>query len=223
MPYELPPLPYAYDALEPVLSAEAMRLHHDRHHKAYVDKLNEALAGHPEFRDAPPEELLKNLAALPEDLRTPVRNHGGGHANHSLYWELLIAPGGEGPPPSLARELERAFGDVETFRRRFTETGVKLFGSGWAWLTVDAGGRLEIMGLPNQDSPLSLGKTPLLLVDVWEHAYYPDYQNRRPDWLSAWWDIVDWAGVAERLDAAEPFTAAQAPAADAIARGDLPG
>jgi Fe-Mn family superoxide dismutase len=203
MPHSLPPLPYAYDALDPVLSEGAMRLHHDKHHQAYVDNLNKALAGHAEFANAPVEALLKNLQQLPEDLRTPIRNHGGGHANHSLYWELMAPPGTVAVPPSLGRELERAFGDEQSFRKKFTETGARLFGSGWAWLTVDAGGKLEIMGLPNQDSPLSIGKTPLLLVDVWEHAYYPDYQNRRPDWLGAWWALVNWEAVADRLDEAQ--------------------
>jgi Fe-Mn family superoxide dismutase len=204
MAYELPPLPYAHDALAPVLSEAAMRLHHEKHHQAYVDNLNKALGGHPEYADAPVETLLNNLQQLPEDLRTPVRNHGGGHANHSLYWQVMAPPESVELPPSLARELERAFGDLATFRSKFTETGAKLFGSGWSWLTVDAGGKLEILGLPNQDSPLSIGKTPLMLVDVWEHAYYPDYQNRRPDFLQAWWGIVDWEAVADRLDAAQP-------------------
>lgn len=223
MPHELPPLPYAYDALEPVLSAGAMRLHHDKHHKAYVDKLNDALAGHKEYASAPIEELLRNLADLPEDLRTPIRNNGGGHANHTLYWELMTAPGGDGPPPSLAREIEHAFGDIDSFRKKFTDTGVKLFGSGWSWLTVDSNGRLEVTGLPNQDTPISVGKTPLLLVDVWEHAYYPDYQNRRPDWLDAWWKVVNWEAVADRLDAAEPTSPARAEGAEELTSGEAAG
>ncbi len=202
MPHVLPPLPYDYDALSPVLSEHAMRLHHDKHHQAYVDNFNKALAGHPELQDEPVDNLLKNLGALPEDLRTPVRNHGGGHANHTLYWELLAEPDGE-LPGSLKRELETAFGDVDAFKAKFEETGAKLFGSGWAWLVTD-GSKLEILGLPNQDSPLSLGKTPLLLVDVWEHAYYPDYENRRPEWLKSWWRIVNWTAVADRLDEARP-------------------
>ncbi|MBX7248860.1 MAG: superoxide dismutase [Caulobacteraceae bacterium] len=211
MPHTLPPLPYAYDALSPVLSEAAMRLHHEKHHKAYVDNLNKALALHPDYAAVPVEELLRNLEQLPENLRTPIRNHGGGHANHSLYWQVMAPPGSVDLPPSLKRELESAFGDLEAFRARFAETGAKLFGSGWAWLTVDATGALEILGLPNQDSPLSTGRTPLLLVDVWEHAYYPDYQNRRPDWLQAWWEIVDWEAVADRLDQARP---AQSPSGE---------
>ena len=206
MTHVLPDLPYAYDALEPVLSADAMRLHHDKHHKAYVDNLNKALEPYPDLQAVPVEELLKGLDQLPADVRTPIRNHGGGHANHSLYWEVFT-PGGSDMPASLAALIDRDFGSFDAFKAKFEETGVKLFGSGWAWLTAD-NGKLEILGLPNQDSPLSIGKTPLLLVDVWEHAYYPDYQNRRADWLKAWWEIVDWEAVAERLEDARPATPA---------------
>jgi len=203
MTHQLPPLPFDYDALAPVLSEHAMRLHHDRHHRAYVEKLNKALDGHPELQNVPVEQLLKDLDGLPADLRTPIRNQGGGHANHSLYWSLLAPPDSAELPPSLARELERAFGEVEAFKAKFAETGEKLFGSGYAWLVTD-GSRLDVIGLPNQDSPLSIGRTPLLTVDVWEHAYYPDYENRRPEWLQAWWRIVNWEAVAERLQDARP-------------------
>ena len=170
MPHELPPLPYAYDALEPVLSAEAMRLHHDKHHKAYVDNLNKALEPYPDLAERPVESLLKNLDAVPEAVRTAVRNHGGGHANHSLYWRILT-PGGSDLPRRLADAIDRRFGTFDGFKTKFEETGTKLFGSGYAWLVADGQGQVEVMGLPNQDSPLSIGKTPLLLCDVWEHAY----------------------------------------------------
>lgn len=201
--HTLPDLPYAYDALEPVLSAEAMRLHHDKHHKAYVDNLNKALAPHPDLQDKPVEALLKNLDAVPEAVRQAVRNHGGGHANHSLYWKTLT-PGGSDAPRRLDDAIHRRFGSMDGFKAKFQTTGEKLFGSGWAWLVTDGSGEVEVLGLPNQDSPLSLGKTPLLLCDLWEHAYYPDYQNRRPDWLKAWWDIVDWEAAGDRLDEARP-------------------
>ena len=210
MKYELPPLPYAYDALEPVLSERAMRLHHDKHHQAYVDNLNKALEGHPELQGAPIEDMLRNLDQLPADLRTPVRNQGGGVLNHTLYWNLLATPDTVELPQSLKAELENAFGDIDAFKDKFTEAGAKLFGSGWAWLTVDGAGKLEVLQLPNQDSPLSLGKTPILTVDVWEHAYYPDYENRRPDWVKAWWRIVNWEAVAERLQDAQPGASAAA-------------
>ena len=209
MPHELPPLPYDYDALSPVLSERAMRLHHDKHHRAYVDNLNKALEGHPDLQGAPVEDLLKDLDALPADLRTPIRNHGGGHANHTLYWSLLCPPDTVELPDSLSRELDRAFGGVDAFKAKFEETGAKLFGSGYAWLVSD-GSRLDIVGLPNQDTPLSQGRTPLLTVDVWEHAYYVDYENRRPEWLKTWWRIVNWEVVAERLQDAQPGAGASA-------------
>jgi len=204
MKHELPPLPYDYDALAPVLSERAMRLHHDRHHQTYVDNLNKALEGHPELQGVPVEDLLKDLDQLPADLRTPIRNQGGGHANHTLYWSLLCMPDSTEMPASLGRELERAFGDVEAFKTRFSTAAVSLFGSGYAWLAVDGAGKLEIMQLQNQDTPLSFGRTPLLTVDVWEHAYYPDYENRRAEWIKAWWRIVNWEAVAERLQEAQP-------------------
>ena len=190
----MPKLPYAYDALEPVLGAEAMRLHHDKHHKAYVDKLNKALERYPDLAARPIEALLRNLDSVPEAVRQDVRNQGGGHANHSLYWKTLT-PGGSNPPRRLADAIDRRYASLDGFKAKFQETGEKLFGSGWAWLVTNGSDKVEILALPNQDSPLSLGKTPLLLCDLWEHAYYPDYQNRRPDWLKAWWDIVDWEAV----------------------------
>lgn len=201
MPYALPPLPYDYDALEPVLGADAMRLHHDKHHQAYVDKLNKALAPYPELAARPIEALLRDLDSLPEAIRKDVRNQGGGHANHSLYWETLT-PGGADPSGALKTAIDANFGDADGFKAKFQKVGETLFGSGWAWLVSDPAGKLEVIGLPNQDSPLSLGKTPLLLCDLWEHAYYPDYQNRRPDWLAAWWSIVDWSAAGQRYDEA---------------------
>lgn len=213
MPYALPPLPYDYDALEPVLGADAMRLHHDKHHRAYVDKLNKALAPYPDLAARPIEALLRDLDSLPEAVRKDVRNQGGGHANHSLYWETLT-PGGADLPGALKAAIDGAFGDADDFKAKFQKTGETLFGSGWAWLVSDAAGKLDVIGLPNQDSPLSLGKTPLLLCDLWEHAYYPDYQNRRPDWLAAWWDIVDWSAAAQRYDEAR-----RSPQTDASDRG----
>jgi len=220
MAYDLPALPYAYDALEPVLSEEAMRLHHDKHHKAYVDKLNKALEPYPDLARQPIEMLLRDLETLPEAVRKDVRNQGGGHANHSLYWETLT-PGGSELSGALKAAITASFGTHEAFKAKFQEAGEKLFGSGWAWLVTDGAGKLEILGLPNQDSPFSQGKTPLLLCDLWEHAYYPDYQNRRPDWLKAWWDIVDWSAAAERFVDARPYV--RAGAGDPLQSGDLPG
>ena len=220
MPYDLPPLPYGYDALEPVLGAEAMRLHHDKHHRAYVDKLNKALGPYPELAARPIEVLLRDLDSLPEAVRKDVRNQGGGHANHSLYWETLT-PGGADLSGTLKTAIDGAFGDADDFKAKFQKTGEALFGSGWAWLMSDASGKLEVIGLPNQDSPLSLGKTPLLLCDLWEHAYYPDYQNRRPDWLAAWWDIVDWSAAGQRYDYAR--RSPQDDMSDSARRRELPG
>jgi len=225
MPCELPPLPYAYDALEPVLSADAMRLHHDKHHKAYVDKLNAALEPYPELAARPIEELLRDLDLVPEAVRQDVRNQGGGHANHSLYWECFTPGGSDQVGRRLADAIERRFTSFDKFKAKFEETGVKLFGSGWAWLVADGQGGVEVMGLPNQDSPLTLGKTPILLCDVWEHAYYPDYQNRRPDWLKAWWDIVDWEAVSQRFADARPSDRAGAGAdtSGGLSSGEIPG
>lgn len=220
MPYSLPPLPYDYDALEPVLGADAMRLHHDKHHRAYVDKLNKALDAHPDLSARPIEVLLRDLNSVPEAVRKDVRNQGGGHANHSLYWETLT-PGGADLSGALKSAIDEAFGDVEAFKTKFQKTGEALFGSGWTWLVCDGAGRLEILGLANQDSPLSLGKTPLLLCDLWEHAYYPDYQNRRPDWLVAWWDIVDWSMAGQRYDEARRSPSADA--SDSARTGELFG
>jgi Fe-Mn family superoxide dismutase len=199
MPFEVPPLPYDYDALEPHIDEATMRVHHDKHHQAYVDNANAALAG-TEWADLPVEEVVANLDALPEDKRTPVRNNAGGHANHSLFWELMSPDGGGEPTGPLADAIERAFGSLDALKEQVNDAGVKRFGSGWTWLVRDGDG-LAVTSTPNQDSPLTDGKTPLLGIDVWEHAYYLKYQNRRPDYLKAWWNVVNWDEVARRFDA----------------------
>jgi superoxide dismutase, Fe-Mn family len=200
MAYEVPPLPYDYAALEPHIDEATMRVHHDKHHQAYVDKANAALEG-TDFDGKPIEEVLKNLDALPADKQKAVRNNGGGHYNHSLFWELMSPDGGGEPDGALAEAITGTFGSFDEFKAKFKEAGVNRFGSGWAWLVLD-GGSLAVTSTANQDSPVSEGKTVLLGNDVWEHAYYLKYQNRRPDYLDAWWNVVDWAKVAERYDAA---------------------
>jgi Fe-Mn family superoxide dismutase len=195
MPYEVPPLPYDYNALEPHIDEQTMRVHHDKHHQAYVDKVNAALEG-TELAGSPVEEVLKNLDAVPDDKRTAVRNNGGGHYNHSLFWEWLSPDGGGEPGGALSDAIASAFGSFDDFKSKFKDAGVNQFGSGWAWLVQDGSG-LAVVSTPNQDNPISQGKTPLLGVDVWEHAYYLKYQNRRPDYIDAWWNVVNWAKVAE--------------------------
>ena len=199
MAYTVPDLPYAYEALEPHIDADTMHLHHDKHHQAYVDKVNAALEG-TEFADKPIEDVLTSLDAIPEDKRKAVRNNGGGHYNHSLFWEWMSPDGGGEPDGELAAAIESAFGSFSDFQAKFKEAGVNQFGSGWAWLIHDGSG-LAIASTPNQDNPISDGKTPLLGVDVWEHAYYLKYQNKRPDYIDAWWSTVNWAKVAERYSA----------------------
>ena len=196
MPYEVPALPYSADALEPHIDEQTMNIHHDKHHQAYVDKVNAALEG-TDLADKPIEDVLKNLDAVPEDKRKAVRNNGGGHYNHSLFWEWMSPDGGGEPEGELAEAIDCAFGSFEDFKTKFKEAGVNQFGSGWSWLVLD-GGELAVLGTPNQDNPISEGKTPLLGVDVWEHAYYLKYQNKRPDYIDAWWNTVDWGKVAER-------------------------
>jgi Fe-Mn family superoxide dismutase len=200
MAYEVPPLPYDYAALEPHIDEQTMRLHHDKHHQAYVDKANGALEG-TEWADKPIDEVIANLDALPDDKRGPVRNNGGGHLNHSLFWESMSPNGGGEPSGDLASAIDDAFGSFDAFKEQFEAAGVGQFGSGWAWLVLD-GGSLKITSTPNQDSPISSGATPLVGNDVWEHAYYLKYQNKRPDYLKAWWNVVDWGKVAERYAAA---------------------
>lgn len=194
-PFVLPPLAYGYDALEPVIDARTMELHHSKHHQAYIDSANRALAPHGPLQKKTGETLLLELSALPEPLRTSVRNHVGGHLNHSLFWKILSPRPQPGPGPSLLREIERSFGSYESFKTRFIDTAMKRFGSGWVWVMVDASGRLELSSLPNQDSPLMYHKTPILGVDVWEHAYYLHYQNRRLDYLEAIWSKLHWAEI----------------------------
>jgi Fe-Mn family superoxide dismutase len=200
MAYSVPPLPYAYDALEPHIDKATMEFHHDKHHQAYVDKANAALEGTP-LADAAIEDVLKDLSQVPEAKRGAVKNNGGGHYNHSLFWESMSPNGGGAPDGALAQAIDSAFGSFADFKAKVKETGVGQFGSGWSWLVRDGSG-LAIVGSANQDSPISDGKTPLLGVDVWEHAYYLKYQNRRPDYIDAWWNVVDWAKVAERFSAA---------------------
>jgi len=198
MTYKLPELPYAYDALEPHIDKETMNIHHTKHHNAYVTNLNNALEGNEELLNKSIEELIANLDAVPESKRTAVRNNGGGHANHSLFWELLSAEGGGNPSGALAEAIDNKFGSFDAFKEEFAKAGATRFGSGWAWLVLN-GGELEIMSTPNQDSPIMEGKTPLLGLDVWEHAYYLNYQNRRPDYISAFWNVVNWDEVAKRF------------------------
>ena len=200
MAFEVPALPYPYEALEPHIDAQTMTIHHDKHHQAYVDKANAALEG-TEFADKPIEEIIANLDALPEDKRGPVRNNGGGHYNHTLFWESMSPDGGGAPDGELAAAIDSAFGSFDDFKEQFEAAGVGQFGSGWAWLVLD-GGTLAITSTPNQDNPLSAGKTPLLGNDVWEHAYYLTYKNARPAYLKAWWNTVNWSKVAERYSSA---------------------
>ena len=199
MPYELPSLPYAYDALEPTIDAQTMQIHHGKHHQAYVDNLNKALEG-TEWDGKPIEDVLKDLDSLPSDKQGPVRNNGGGHYNHSLFWESMSPDGGGEPSGALGDAINAAFGSYDDFKAKLKATGVGQFGYGWAWLVHDGSG-LAIVGTPNQDSPLSKGQTPLVGVDVWEHAYYLKYQNKRPDYLDAWFNTIDWGKVSERYEA----------------------
>ncbi len=196
--HTLPKLPYAFDALEPHIDARTMEIHHDKHHQAYVDNLNKALAGAPELAKLPVEDLLRGLASVPEAIRGAVRNHGGGHANHSLFWEIMGPKAGGAPTAKLASAIDAAFGSFTALQEKVNAAATGQFGSGWGWLVV-ADGKLEVIARPNQDSPLAEGKTPLLGVDVWEHAYYLKYQNRRADYLKAWWNVVRWDKVAERF------------------------
>jgi superoxide dismutase, Fe-Mn family len=200
MAFELPDLPYLYEDLEPVIDAETMRIHHDRHHAAYVANLNAALEG-TEWADLPVGQLLARLDELPEAKRGAVRNNGGGHANHSLFWEIMSPEGGGHPEGDLAAAIDQTFGSVGDLKRLVNDAGAKRFGSGWAWLVHDGAG-LVVTSTPNQDSPLMEALVPLLGIDVWEHAYYLQYQNRRPEYLEGWWNIVNWHAVGERYDSA---------------------
>lgn len=202
MAYELPPLPYAYDALAPTISKETMELHHDKHHATYVTNVNNALKDQPNLANKSVEALISDLNSVPENIRTAVRNNGGGHANHTLFWEIMKPGGSNQPTGALAEAINGAFGGFDQFKQQFTQAATTRFGSGWAWLTK-SGGTLAISSTANQDSPLMEGKTPLLGLDVWEHAYYVDYRNRRPDYINAWWNVVNWDEVGKRFDAAK--------------------
>ncbi len=199
--HELPALPYSFDALEPHIDARTMEIHHDRHHATYVNNLNDALSGHASLADKSVEELISNLDQVPESIRTAVRNNGGGHANHTLFWEILSPNGGGTPTGELAKAIDDAFGSFDQFKEAFTDAAIKRFGSGWAWLVVKDGA-LAVTSTPNQDSPLMEGAQPILGLDVWEHAYYLKYQNKRPEYVAAFWNVVNWEEVNKRYQQA---------------------
>jgi len=200
--HELPALPYAHNALEPHIDAQTMEIHHGRHHATYINNLNAALEGHEDLQNKSIEELISDLNAVPENIRGAVRNNGGGHANHSLFWEIMSPNGGGEPTGAVADAINEAFGSFEKFKEEFTKAGLTRFGSGWAWLVVN-NGKVEVTSTPNQDSPLMEGKTPILGVDVWEHAYYLNYQNKRPDYINAFFNVINWDEVNKRFAAAK--------------------
>jgi Fe-Mn family superoxide dismutase len=202
MAFKLPDLPYPAEALEPHIDAQTMQIHHGKHHATYVTKLNDAVQG-TQFENMAIEELLANINSVPEDKRGPVRNNGGGHANHSMFWKIMSPKGGGKPSGELAAAIDKTFGGFDAFKEKFNNAATTRFGSGWAWLTVDSGGNLIVESTANQDSPYMEGRTPILGLDVWEHAYYLKYQNRRPDYISAWWNVVNWDEVAQRYSAAK--------------------
>lgn len=202
MAFELPPLPYAEDALEPHIDARTMGIHHDKHHAGYTNNLNNALEG-TDWADKDIEDILRNIDQIPEDIRTAVRNNGGGYANHRLFWEIMSPDGGGTPGGDLAQAINDTFGSFDQFKDKFSKTAGGQFGSGWGWLVVKSDGSLDVYSTPNQDSPYMNGDTPILGVDVWEHAYYLNYQNRRPDYISAWWNTVNWDQVADNYNAAK--------------------
>ena len=198
MAHTLPDLPYGYDALEPYVDQQTMEIHHQKHHATYVNKLNDALSTFPDLQGKPIEDLLKNLNSIPENVRTAVRNNGGGHYNHTLFWNLMGPNKGGAPEDKLLNELERAFSSFEKFKDAFSNAAITRFGSGWAWLVLDKEGKLVVTSTANQDSPVSAGQKVLLGLDVWEHAYYLKYQNRRPEYIQNWWNVVNWEAVSER-------------------------
>jgi Fe-Mn family superoxide dismutase len=198
MAFELPKLSYPYNALEPHIDAKTMEIHHTKHHQAYITNVNNAIAGKPDLEKLSVEDLIRNLSAVPEEIRMVVRNNGGGHANHSFFWTLMGPGKGGAPAGNLGTAIGSAFGSFDAFKEQFAKAGVGRFGSGWAWLVVEKG-KLAITSTPNQDSPIMEGKTPILGLDVWEHAYYLNYQNRRPDYIAAWWNVVDWDAVAKNF------------------------
>lgn len=203
MPHELPKLPYNYDALEPHIDARTMEIHHSKHHQTYVNNLNAALEKHPALQAKSVEDLIKDLNALPEDIRATVRNNGGGHLNHSMFWHMMSPHGGGEPKGDLASAIKSSFGDLAGFKDQFSKAATGRFGSGWAWLCLDKGRKLIINSTPNQDNPISDGLKPILGLDVWEHAYYLKYQNRRADYITAWWNVVNWAEVAKNYGGAK--------------------
>jgi Fe-Mn family superoxide dismutase len=202
MPFELPPLPYAYNALEPTIDEETMHLHHDKHHQAYVTNLNNALQGQDALANLSIEDLVRRINEVPENIRTAVRNNGGGHVNHTMFWEIMTPGGAKEPSGDLASAINQTFGSFDAFKTAFNDAGTKRFGSGWAWLAVAQGGALQVLSTANQDSPLTDGQYPVMGNDVWEHAYYLKYQNRRPEYLAAWWNVVNWDEVAKRYERA---------------------
>jgi superoxide dismutase, Fe-Mn family len=200
MAYSLPPLPYAADALEPHIDKQTMEIHHGKHHAAYVNNLNAALEKHPELQSKSVEELIKGINSVPDDIRTAVRNNGGGHANHSMFWQIMGPNAGGQPTGAIAEAIKSSFGSFDALKEQFAKAAGGRFGSGWAWV-IDQGGKLAIESTPNQDNPLMDGKKPVFGIDVWEHAYYLKYQNRRPDYVAAWWNVVNWAEINKRLAA----------------------
>ncbi len=202
MAYELPKLPYAYDALEPHIDARTMEIHHTKHHQTYITNVNNALKDQPALAGKSIEDLIRDLSAVPEAIRAVVRNNGGGHANHSFFWQIMAPNAEHEPTGKLAQEINSSFGSLDGFKEKFAAAGAGRFGSGWAWLVKNKSGRLEVASTPNQDSLLMDGNTPILGVDVWEHAYYLNYQNRRPDYIKAWWNVVNWAEAGKRFEAA---------------------
>lgn len=201
--HELPALPYDYSALEPYIDEQTMRIHHGKHHATYVDKLNAALEGHADLAEKSVNDLLASLDSVPESIRTAVRNNGGGHSNHTFFWQILSPNGGGEPSGALADAINSTFGSFDKFKEEFAAQAAGRFGSGWAWLIVDKGGKLAVTSTPNQDTPVMDGNTPILGLDVWEHAYYLKYQNRRPEYINAFWNVVNWDEVAKRFDAAK--------------------
>ena len=197
MPFTLPDLPYAFDALEPHIDAKTMEIHHDKHHGTYVTRLNAALEKAPGFQNKPIEEILQSLDKIPKEVQSAVRNHGGGHYNHTLFWKMLAPRAGGKPSGDLAKAIDKKFGSFDVFKEQFTVAATNLFGSGWAWLVVDSSGELSVITTPNQDNPISQGLKPIFGIDVWEHAYYLKYQNRRPDYINAFWNVVSWGNIEE--------------------------
>jgi Fe-Mn family superoxide dismutase len=203
MAFEVPPLPYDYNALEPYIDTQTMQLHHDKHHAAYVNNLNAALQNAPQFAALPIEQLIQRLNEVPDTIRTAVRNNGGGHLNHSMFWQIMTPNGGGQPSGELGNAINSTFGSFDQFKAAFNDAGVKRFGSGWAWLILDKNGSLQVVSTANQDSPLTDGSFPIMGNDVWEHAYYLKYQNRRPDYLNAWWNVVNWSEIEKRYQQAK--------------------